>query len=257
MADEQSLEVLHQFVAQHSGYLRNIVRLPGMTCEVCACPISGPWTACYWCNQHRKMPGVAGIANRVGSIIYAVMGGQSYALMSGYKSSNPGPNQQMLVTVLAVLALQHLGCASHLGGQPVTQWATVPSLNPDRIGSLHPLRRILSALLSHVPEVVVAANPPIVSPRSLRPANFRIESPVTAGGHVLVVDDSWVQGGHAQSVCANMKQAGAQQVSMLTLSRVLDSQDKIHGPFVRDYLSQRAFDSRVCPWTGAGCPSGL
>ncbi|MEV6774337.1 hypothetical protein AB0N05_37450 [Nocardia sp. NPDC051030] len=251
MVDEQSLSVVYEVLNQHSGYLRNTVRQRGLTCDVCACPVLAPYTICYPCNGHRR---TRGIADRVGSMIYAVMGQQSYHLMSGYKSSNPGPTHPALVTVLAHLAVQHLGCASRLGGQHVTQWATVPSLKPDKIGSQHPLRKILASALVQVPEVAVAANPPIAQPRALRPANFVITSPVTVGAHVLVVDDNWVSGGHAQSVAASLKQAGAQQVSVLNLSRVLDLGDKVHGPFIREHLDRQHYDPRLCPWTGSICP---
>lgn len=256
MTTEPSLDVLYGILTQQSAYLRTPVRLPGKTCLVCAGPIQGQWTICFQCNKHRNMPGIAGLADRVGSLIYAVEGKQSYAVMAGYKSSNPGPNQKRFVTVLAMLgAILHRGCAGQLAGQPVTQWATIPSsTKPERIGKLHPLREILWSVLPALPEVVVAANPPVVEPRSLRPANFRIESPVEAGGHVLVIDDNWTQGGHAQSVCAVMKQAGARQVSMLTLTRVLNPWDKVQGPFIRDFLDQQSFAPHLCPWTGAGCP---
>ncbi|GAB4590150.1 hypothetical protein [Nocardia sp. IFM 10818] len=260
MADEQLLEPLHRTLAQHSGYLRNTVREPGRTCAVCTNPIEPGWATCYWCNQHQKQLlrtdlGLPGLADRVGSMIYAIMGMQSYELMSGYKSSTPGPNQQQLVTILAVLgAHQHRGCASRLAGHPVTAWATVPSLKPGKIGTLHPLRHILTPFMTQLPEIGIAANPPIDGPRSLRPANFRLDPPAAVGGHVLVVDDSWVQGGHAQSVCALLKQAGAQQVSLLVLARVLDPHHDVQGPFCTNDLRSRAYVPSACPWTGAGCP---
>ncbi|WP_431837853.1 hypothetical protein [Cellulomonas sp. Y8] len=70
--------------------------------------------------------------------------------------------------------------------------------------------------------------------------------------HVIVADDSWVSGRHAQSAAA-LKFAGVRDVSILTVARVLSPGGPPNVDFIRHRLD-RPFDPRVCQWTGGACP---
>ena len=71
--------------------------------------------------------------------------------------------------------------------------------------------------------------------------------------HVLVLDDTWAGGGHAQSAAGALKMAGASNVSVMVLARWvrLDYGDNL--AWARRTLT-RDFDADTCPFTGGDCP---
>lgn len=120
----------------------------------------------------------------------------------------------------------------------------------------HPLRRLVSRnpfLTTALPEVILIASPAATSPRDFRPAN--VVSPQLEGeAHVLLLDDTWVGGGHAQSCAAALKMAGAGAVSILNIARWLDPRTDVTAKFLPDGFDSRTYNPRQCPWTGGQCP---
>ena len=53
------------------------------------------------------------------------------------------------------------------------------------------------------------------------------------GADVLVVDDTWVSGGSAQSVAVALKLAGARRVAVVVLGRHVNPADPRSGTFLR------------------------
>ena len=233
-------------VARAGGYLRNAVRQEQVTCAVCATPVSG-FRLCYQCQRQR---GRAGLADATGFLSYAVAGQQSGYVMQGYKARPPVPEHRTIVALLVLLGLaRHGACAGRPArrgglarrggageagrrgeaGTPVTHWATVPSL-PAREGE-HPLHGIVSRLAPGR-EVVLAAAGEVDYPRGLDPGHFRAE-PVPAGAHVLLVDDTWARGGHAQSAVLALRAAGAARVSVLVAARWINGDFGGNAVFLR------------------------
>ena len=183
-------------VATAGGYLRNPVRQDLVTCAVCATPVAG-FRLCYQCQRRR---GRTGLADATGFLTYAVAGQQSGYVMQGYKARPPVPEHQEIVTLLVLLGLaRHAGCAGRRSG-PVTHWATVPSL-PAQPGE-HPLHSIVGRLAPGQ-EAALSAADDVGYPRDLDPGHFR-SARLPAGAHVLLVDDTWARGGHAQSAAAGV-----------------------------------------------------
>jgi phosphoribosylpyrophosphate synthetase len=73
------------------------------------------------------------------------------------------------------------------------------------------------------------------------------------GAHVLVVDDTWVSGGTAQSVAVALKDAGARAVTILCVARWLRWDWSSTPAFVEEYLTA-PYEPLVCPVTGDECP---
>jgi hypothetical protein len=71
----------------------------------------------------------------------------------------------------------------------------------------------------------------------------------------LVIEDTWVSGGHAQSVAAALKKAGAAKVSILAIARWLDMDDPRTRRIYHDALDPRPYDPTVCPWLHEPCRS--
>jgi hypothetical protein len=247
MADpEAAARLSAALVARAGGYLRNTVRQDLVTCAVCATPVTG-FRLCYQCQRQR---GRAGLADATGFLTYAVAGRQSGYVMQGYKARPPMPEHRMIVALLVLLGLaRHAGCTGR-DASPVTHWATVPSL-PAQPGE-HPLHAIVSRLAPGR-EVVLAAAEDVEYARDLDPRHFRAAAPLPAGAHVLLADDTWARGGHAQSAVLALRAAGAARVSVLVAARWINEEFGTNAAFLRG-LAERDYDPAICPWTGAACP---
>ncbi len=245
--------VLQQFrgvLTRRAGaYLHNIIREDRVTCSVCATPVDG-YLRCGPCQQHRRGAFADGLADAVGALTYAIARQQSGHVMYGYKSERPIEEHVAVVAMLVMLGLAlHTTCVGTLVGMPVTHWAVVPSLR-GRTGP-HPLRQ-LALPAAHGPELLVAAANAIVDPRSVHPANFEVP-PVGPNAHVLVLDDTWTGGGHAQGCAAAVRAAGAAKVSVLAVARWIDPTWGANETWIRHRLTQD-YRPEVCPWTGQACP---
>jgi hypothetical protein len=247
MPDQEAIARLSAaLVSRAGGYLRNPVRRGGVTCAVCATPVAG-YERCYQCGHG----GRGGLAGPVAFLTYAVAGQQSGYVMRGYKARPPLAEHRTIVTLLVLLALaRHAGCPGVLSGGPVTHWATVPSL-PAKPGE-HPLHEIVAHLALR-PEVTLVAAAKAPFPRDVDPQHFRTNACLPAGSHVLLIDDTWVGGGRAQSAVLALRQAGAAHVSALVVARWINKDFGDNAKFLRG-LSGHDYNPEICPWTGRDCP---
>jgi hypothetical protein len=248
MLDEDAVARLSaSLVSLAGGYLRNVVRRTGVTCTLCATPVDH-FDYCYSCKNNSRR---ADLADAVAMLTYAVAGQQSGYVLRGYKAPQPLGEHRTIVSLLILLGLSmHAGCAGVLGGGPVTHWATVPSL-PGKPGE-HSLHKIVR-LTAPGREVGLVAAERVSRPRALRADHFEAGSALPDGSHVLLMDDTWATGGHAQSAALALKKAGASRVSLLVVARWLKPDFGDNARFLRK-LADSAYDPRICPWTGADCP---
>ena len=233
-------------VSRAGGYFRNPVRLDGVTCAVCMTPVAS-YERCYQC-EHRER---AGLADAVAFLTYAVAGEQSGYVMRGYKARPPLGEHRTIVTLLVLLALsRHADCPGTLAGAPVTYWASVPSL-PAKPGE-HPLHQIVGNLALR-PEIPLVAAAKTQFPRDVSPQHFGTNARLPLGSHVLLIDDTWVAGGRAQSAVLALRKAGAAHVSVLVVARWLKKDFGANAKFLST-LSSVDYDPGICPWTGSSCP---
>lgn len=245
-------EVLARFsaalVARAGGYLYNPVRQDGQTCPVCATPVYGR-DRCYKCELHRHHDG---LADASAFLTYAVAGQQSGYVMRGYKAPEPLPEHRTIVTLLVYVGLaRHAKCSAVLARTPVTHWATVPSL-PAKPGE-HPFHE-LAGRLAPGREVTLTAAESVEYARAVRPDHFGVQGSLPVRSHVLLMDDTWASGGHAQSAVLALRRAGAAHVSLLVAARWINRDYGGNVRFLRD-LAKRGYDPETCPWTGGDCPS--
>ena len=250
MAGDRALVRLRSaLVATAGAYLHNPVRRELVTCAVCAEPAPGD-LLCLRCRSNRSQSRVP-LADATAFLTYAVSGRQSGYVMRGYKAMPPIGEHRTIVALLAVLGLtQHGSCAGRLLAAPVTHWAAVPSL--DRRPGEHPLRPIVRACAPGT-ELPLSAASCYSHPRSVNPKHFNAGAAVPPGAHVLVIDDTWVGGGHAQSAVLAARRAGAGRVSVLVLARWLNEDYGVNALFLAG-LAGRDYDPGLCPWTGDHCP---
>ncbi len=196
-------------------------------------------------------------ADLIGSMVYGVEGLQSGKMMYAYKAIPQSLLMAQHVSSLVALALrEHIDCVGKLVGTDCTHWSTVPSLrNP---GSAHPFRVILTRIIKTDLEIEIAASGVVQDKsaqerRTHNPDFYELRTPVPQGAHVLLIDDTWTSGAHAQSVATLLKQAGAARVSVLVVARWLEPDDRGKRIYY-EYIRPRPYDPNVCPWTAGECP---
>ncbi len=75
------------------GYLRNPVRVRGITCADCVTPVDG-YRLCYPCKGHHAY---GRLADATAFLTYAVAGEKSGYVMRGYKAKSPVGEHRMVV----------------------------------------------------------------------------------------------------------------------------------------------------------------
>ena len=247
------------YLRDHAGsYLVNAIVPPNFrVCRVCRTELEAPYATCFPCSAHARS-GYA-LADVVGFTVYVVGRGQAHRTMRAYKADLPQEHAVQVVSALLYFALaHHVTCLNALAGAPASLMCTVPSLS-ERSG-VHPLEDVLSRVRRRLPPLppsahVTAVSPGTEGPRALEPNHFRVHTDI-AGGHVLLIDDTWASGAHMQSLAAALHLAGAARVSALCVARYINP---TYEPTAR--LAARVngdgmfFDPTRCPWTPHGnCP---
>lgn len=242
-----ALETLREgIIRSASAYLHNVVRDSPIACARCGGVTGFGYRVCPACYTRSRQ---AGLAETVGMIMYAYPEHQSGRMMRGYKSVPAAPTAAaVLQSVLAYAVVAHWQCAAPRDGDLPDAWAVVPSLR--RRPGPHPLTELAGQVLRRVPFVPIEPSPQVADPRGFSPGNFKITS-TTPGNHVLLLDDTWVSGGHLESSAAALHAAGARRVTALVVARWLDPS---WGPTAEliDQLTSD-FDPDVCPYTGRRC----
>ena len=230
--------------------LRNTVREPLRTCRVCTAPVDR-FQLCWRCREHRR---VAGVANLVAPLMYAIDNSESAALVREYKNHSVRSVRErrcsMISELLALAMVMHQDCVGAAVGMPVSQRVVSPSLTL-RPGS-HPMASIAESLglvgdAMLIPAVGARCDRVVcVDKFTLQPGDAVI------GRHVLVLDDVWTTGSNSQSAALTLRRAGAAAVSVLVIGRWLSSRNALSARFI-DELTE-GYDPRVCPVTGGRCP---
>jgi hypothetical protein len=241
--------------------MTNPLRIPNVTCDVCTGPVPSPYARCYRCNRDARREAVP-VARRVIPLTYAVVGTQADRDMYRYKDLMPAaqrlrnPSYQRLLLLLLGFADAHASCLDVVALRPVTGMIVVPSLR-GRTGT-HPLATLAAALPGHWAraELRAALGVPESQRRDLRPEHFILpDSAAVLGGHIVVIEDAWVTGGHAQSAAATLLLAGAAEVSILVIARRIrtDFQRSPVEASLQRILTDREYSLDICPITGGDC----
>jgi hypothetical protein len=188
---------------------------------------------CYQCDLAVSQAGDL-LADVVAPIGYAVKGGQLATDLRLYKSDRAGAAAAALRlrSMLAAFLRDHEGCMARAAGmaaRPVTA-AVVPS-GQGRPGA-HPLLRIVASCVD-LPMTGLAAGPHGEARGRGVSAGWLRAAGLVGGADVLLVDDTWVSGGSAQSAAAALKLAGAARVAVVVLGRHVDPADPRSAPLLR------------------------
>ena len=195
------------------------------TCRTCRGPVQVGFARCYQCDLASSQAGGL-LADAVAPIGYAVKGGQLAADLWQYKSGRDSAAgaRQRLREMLSAFLRDHAGglwqAAGMADGPAVA--AVVPS-GQGRPGA-HPLLGIVQSCVD-LPMVRLVVDPRRAARgRGVSLGWLRVHGPVI-GADLLLVDDTWVSGGSAQSAAAALKLAGARRVALVVLGRQVDPAD--------------------------------
>lgn len=232
------------------GAYRNVpAHVPGL-CAICSAPTSSAsYNHCVPCDVFQRS-GVQLARGGVVALSWAPMDSQGYQDLRQYKEPTVTPEQLgRLRTMFALAFRRHSVClAKKDDGSPLAV-AHIPSTSGLRPGP-HPFEQnFMNMLSADVPRAqaryVGPAGGTRNSRRSLTPEHWEIDLPPTPIGRVLVLDDTWVTGGHAQSVAVAFEQRGV-SARIVVLGRALDPSRNDHGTFLRAN-PPAPFDSSICP----------
>ncbi len=249
---DAAAQARRSLVAAAGGYLRNVVRTPGVTCAVCAAPVEG-FERCWRCRQDRRIPGLADL---VVPLTYAVGGTQSATLLWHYKDDparTVREQHSLIINWLLYLAISvHERCVGAVAGMPVSLRVAIPSLS-GRTGP-HPFTALARWMNAVGDSVALAPAPGAMCDRIVSGDKFVLEPDMRLDGtHVLVLDDTWTTGSNAQSAALALRGAGAERVSVLVVGRWLSPGYGTTRRFIGEHL-QKDYDPHICPVTGGRCP---
>lgn len=237
-------KIIAEYVELQRNYLRGPLPPSPWICPVCRGVRGTGFPLCYPCQSHRDEAG-GRLADVVIPISYSPRTGQHHHNLRAYKAmaSSRRARRDLLALLLHFLH-RHLPCiAAKTGGQP-THTAVVPSTS-GRIGE-HPLGLLVGARLG-LPAIAADVNPRY-SPgnREFRPDWFAVSlQRQTAPTRVLLLDDTWTTGAHAQSMAYALKTAGAVTVATVVLGRHVNP-DYPPSKQLLSAISDQIFNPGIC-----------
>jgi phosphoribosylpyrophosphate synthetase len=177
------------------------------------------------------------LADAVVPLGYAVRGGALAEDLWRYKSGRAAAAESAarLREKLAGFLRADGDSVWRSAGMPAgpTAVAVVPS-GQGRPGA-HPLISIVRSCVD-LPMVGLSITPEVSHVRGVTVGWLRVDGPV-AGADVLVIDDTWVSGGSAQSAAAALKLAGARRVAIVVLGRHVNPRDPRSADFLASLSS--------------------
>jgi hypothetical protein len=194
-------------------------------CLTCRGPTPVGLARCYQCDLARRQAGAL-LADAVAPIGYAVRGGPLARDLWRYKADHLGAAESAgrLRGMLAGYLWEHgpsLWAAAGMSAGPEVA-AVVPG-GRGRPGE-HPLAGLARSCVD-MPLVGLSVAPAgAAHGRGVDPGWLRVDGDVAAAD-VLVVDDTWVSGGSAQSAAVALKLAGARRVAIVVIGRHVNPDD--------------------------------
>ncbi len=227
--------------------------LPGPgVCRICRGTAKSGYPTCWQCQEAAKILG-DGAADAVIPVSLALKNEQYANELWRYKNA-AGPQRQYFRMGLAAvlwrfLALHEDCIAGHCALPGFDVVTTVPSTSGRED---HPLR----TMVAHVVGATRDRHRDLLTPSQDAAAlgrtasSSRYTSSALWGENVLLVDDTWTTGHHAQSAAAALKAAGAGSVAIVVLGRHLNLSFGDTAALV-EQARLRSFSWDVCalrPW---------
>lgn len=216
---------VREVTSRYENFLLPVLPPGRGVCAVCKSVVLQEWELCYQCGQQRRT--LSHTADVVAPIALAVKREQWAHELSSYKNSaNPTARRTMTIGLSAVTWRWldgHERClAVHAGVDGFTRVTAIPST---RGRTDHPLPRMLREIIKPTSgryvELLVPSAAYSAGSREAHDDRYLVSKRL-GGEPVIVVDDQWTSGGHAQSAAAALKLAGSGPVAAVVLGRHFD-----------------------------------
>lgn len=233
----------------YAGAMRNIA--PGGTgvCATCRTFIDPAYTLCYPCKNQPAC------LDTVVPITYSEHLGQMHTALRNYKDGIR-QTQYYAAPRLAGILWRFLDLHEHcieraagaLDGFSIV--TAVPSSTPERDEQRGNLRWMLqvSAPVAGRFQRILTPTGDVPVGRHYDERRYTAVRPIT-GADVLLIDDTWARGGHAQSSAHALKAAGARSVALVVIGRHINRGWEVTpGTTSGDLLARlpRTFDWAAC-----------
>ena len=219
------MATVEEVTAKYGNFLIRVLPAGVGVCAVCRTVVTGDWSRCYQCNNHRSC--LSYTADAVASVALSAKGGQWAYELSAYKNSPSLSARNTLGIGLSAVLWRwldgHEDCVRRAAG--VASFPIVTSI-PSTGGRLeHPLPGMLSNIVGPTMNRYVEllqANPKYApGMREAHDDRFTIRTRFN-GEPVLVIDDQWTSGGRAQSAASGLRLAGSGPVAVVEFGRHFD-----------------------------------
>lgn len=213
----------------YAGAMRNVQPAGPGICAICKTFIEAGWRVCYPCNNEPDA------LDAVVPITYSEHYGQMHDALRGYKDGVPQVRQYANLRLNGILwrfAAAHESCVVRATGVDAFDVVTtVPSTDPARDDARGHLRKIIEAcdpLAGRYQRLLLSTGEVPVGQRGYDERRFAAHWDLV-GANVLLIDDTWAGGGHAQSAAGVLKTAGASAVGLIVIGRHVRPEWKIDG----------------------------
>ncbi len=240
--------------APFENYLLPVLRPGAGVCQVCRTSVVGDYAMCYPCYQAAKV-----LQARADAVAFVALSAADEQFARDLRVYKNGPTESVrerhrfgLAAVTWRWLAGHEDCvAAAVSVERFPVVTTVPSTSGR---SSHPLQDIVGGLVGATREryrELIRANPAVEAGREARADRFQPIAALPTGTPVLLIDDTWTTGGHAQSAAAALKRAGAGPVGVVALGRHFRrGGDEPYGPAADAYYKR----SRQLGWDWDKCP---
>lgn len=214
-----------EVTAKYENFLLPILAPRDGVCGTCKRSVLDGWRHCYQCNEQRKT--LPQVADAVAPISLAVKAGQWAHELSSYKNApRMEVRNDLSLKIGAVLWRWLEGHEACIAEQAATERFELVTAVPSTRGrTQHPLPRILAKIVQPTSARYVDLLYPNLGyapgSRESRLDRYFVREQLQ-GKSVLLVDDQWTSGGHAQSAACALKLAGAGSVAVVALGRHFD-----------------------------------
>ncbi|MEU6060488.1 hypothetical protein [Streptomyces sp. NPDC047097] len=214
-----------ELAARYANFLVHPLPAGPGVCQVCRGPAKDGYPTCWNCHLAGAALG-ARVADAVVPVSLSLKGGQYAHELWRYKNTT-GPQQRYFLTGLAAVLWRflvlHEGCLARRCG--LSGFDTVTTVPSTKGRADHPLREMAGGVVAVTRDRYrdLLTPTPEASALGRVPSPTRYASSALWGANVLLIDDTWVTGNHAQSASAALKAAGAKSVAIVVLGRYLNT----------------------------------
>jgi predicted amidophosphoribosyltransferase len=227
-------------------------------CQVCLG--SRDWPSHPDCNSCRALIGQASAEQLADLVVPLTYAGEVTPQLRHdirqYKDGRDDDSRAEALQRLSALAWHFFhfhGRCLDAAGNPVSHILTVPSGAPGRHRGGHPLEILASFAPPHWQRVSLLRIETAAG-RHLDTTSLTMEEGSdVAGRHVVVFDDTWTTGSKAQSAALVARRAGAAQVTVVVVARIMNSDWGPTAAFLETH-PKIPWSGLVCPVTGSNCP---